>query len=328
MSFAGSRKKLLSPVLLSICAAFAVPVLGQNVEIIRSDFEKGTGNWEKRGSGTVSIKSTKKMAANGKKSLRVAGRRENWQGAQLNVTNNLKAGKTYLFTASVRLVDDQNPDVIKMTMQRGDKQWEGVAAIQAKADEWSTLSGKFKPDGSDPYLLIYFEATGDRTAFYVDDFKIEMVEPPKQSGILLTSDFQDKTAQNWTIRGENVQMFSAAIGDARSLKVGGRTESWHGLVLDVSPVFFEGRTYTISVSAKLAEGESPDTLKLSVLELAPDGSDNLVAVSRPAEVTDADWVRLSGEYKVKTEDNKHVVTVEAKGAKTSYYIDDFELKIP
>ncbi len=49
-------------VLTFICAFFSVPAVGQNVEIMRSDFEDGTGKWEARGTGSVSIRSTKDEA--------------------------------------------------------------------------------------------------------------------------------------------------------------------------------------------------------------------------------------------------------------------------
>ncbi len=315
-------------VLTFICAFFSVPAVGQNVEIMRSDFEDGTGKWEARGTGSVSIRSTKDEALSGEKSLRIRGRREFWQGAQLNVTDTLSPGKTYLFTVSVKLAKGEAPDQVKLMMQRGDSKWDGLAGGEAKAEEWLTLSGRFKPDGRDPYLLVYIEAARERTSFYIDDFKIEELAAPKQSGTILKNDFEDATAQNWFVRGENVQMFSAAVDNSRFLKIDGRNEPWHGLVIDVSPLLYKGRTYFISVSVMLAEGEATDKLKLTMMQTAPDGKSSFVDISRPTSVTDADWVRIRGEYTVTTDDNNLVVVVEAEGAKTSYYIDDFEIAVP
>ncbi|MDH3529864.1 MAG: carbohydrate binding domain-containing protein, partial [Acidobacteriota bacterium] len=243
-----SKTKGLKLLFLIVCVLNAVVVSGQENLVLETDFEKGTQKWEKRGADTVSIKTTKKEAANGQKSLQIGGRRENWQGAQLNITNLLKPGVTYLFTVSAKLKAGEQPDDIKMTMQRGDNQFEGIAMARVTEGGWTTLSGRFRPSGGDPYMLVYIEATGERTSYYIDDFKIEVLEAPKQSGTLVKSDFQDGTAQNWLVRGENVQMFSAALGDRRFLKVGGRSEPWHGLAFDLSSQLFKGRTYKISVS--------------------------------------------------------------------------------
>ena len=161
-----------------ICVASAVNAFGQNVEVLRTDFEKGTQKWEARG-GRVSIKTTKKEWAGGKKSLKVSGRRENWQGTQLNITSKLESGMTYLFTVSVKLDKGEKPDDIKMTMQGGDNKFYGVGAVSANAQEWKTFSGKFANTGGAPYLLIYIEASRANTSYFIDDFKIETVGIPE-----------------------------------------------------------------------------------------------------------------------------------------------------
>jgi endo-1,4-beta-xylanase len=315
--------------LFSIVLAFSVVTISAQSQVIfQSDFEKGTQSWETRGE-RVSIKSAKDMSATGAKSMKISGRNANWNGTQLNVTKMLSVGKTYNFTVAVKLNKGESPDDVKMTVQGGDTQYYGVAATKANADEWTTFSGKFKPSGSDPYLLIYIEAGRDNTSFYIDDFKIETleVEIPKQSGVLLKNDFEDMTAQNWFVNGENVQMFSSNASGSQSLKVTGRTQNWQGLALDVSPLIFKGRTYEISVSAKLLKGEAKDSLKLTMKQTPTKGEPTYTPVSEAKEVTDADWVILTGTYTGMTSDNNLVIYVESAGAKTSYYIDEFTLKV-
>ncbi len=320
-----NRSFFLISLLLSL---FVATISAQTNVVLVNDFEKGTQSWETRGE-RVSIKNAKDMSATGTKSLKVSGRNANWNGTQLNVTKMLSAGKTYNFSVAVKLNKGESPDDIKMTMQGGDSQYYGVAMTKADADEWTTFSGKFKPTGSDPYLLLYIEAGRDNTSFYIDDFKIEEleVEIPKQSGVLLTNDFEDMTAQNWFVNGENVQMFSSNASGSQSLKVTGRTQNWQGLALDVSPLIFKGRTYEISVSAKLLKGEAKDSLKLTMKQTPTKGEPTYTPVSAPTEVTDAEWVTLSGTYTGMTSDNNLVIYVESVGAKTSYYIDNFTLKV-
>ena len=314
--------------LIALFLLFAATISAQTSVVLVNDFEKGTQSWETRGE-RVSIKSAKDMSANGTKSMKISGRNANWNGTQLNVTKMLSAGKTYNFSAAVKLNKGEAPDDVKMTVQGGDTQYYGVAATKANADEWTTFSGNFKPTGSDPYLLLYIEAGRDNTSFYIDDFKIESreAEIPKQTGVLLTNDFEDMTAQNWFVNGENVQMFSSNASGSQSLKVTGRTQNWQGLALDISPLIFKGRTYEISVSAKLLKGEAKDSLKLTMKQTPIKGEATYTPVSSAQEVTDAEWVTLSGTYTGMTSDNNLVIYVESVGAKTSYYIDNFTLKV-
>ncbi|MDQ3800530.1 MAG: carbohydrate binding domain-containing protein [Acidobacteriota bacterium] len=308
---------------------FAAESFAQTSAVLENNFEKGTDRWETR--GTASVGSSKEQAASGTKSLRVTGRTTNWHGAQLNVTKILAGGQVYKFSAAVRLAKGENPDEIKMTMQRGDNQYETVGTATANADGWTTVSGNFKPSGRDSSLLVYIEAGRANTAYFIDDFKIESLGDgtPKQSGVILQNDFEDQTAQNWFVRGdEAVQMFSSNAGGSQNLRVGGRTQSWHGLAVDVSPLFFKGRTYEISVSARLVKGQPVDSLRIVVQQTPPKGQPKIVEVSSPIKVTDSEWVTLSGRYTATTSDNNILVCIEAAGAGTSFHIDNFTIKVP
>ncbi len=308
-------------------------VSAQSDVVVENDFEKGTQKWEARGD-RVSISSSKDHAASGEKSLKVSGRSAFWQGAQLNIIKLLPAGKIYRFTASVKLGKNEKPDNLKMTIQRGsgggESTYDNLAVVNATADEWKTVSGTFKPNGSDGYILVYFEADRASTSFFIDDFKIELAGDgiPKQEGVILQNDFEDLTAQNWIVRGENVGMFSSNAFGANSLKVSGRSANWHGLALDVSPILFKGRTYIFTVSARLVKGQKPDTLKITMLETPPKGEAKYKSLTNFTPVNDGEWVTLSGEYKVTTSDNNLLVYVEAAGAATSFHIDNFSIKIP
>lgn len=312
-----------------IFALNTLPIYAQNEVIFQSDFEKGTQGWETRGE-RVSVKSSKDQAASGKKSLKVSKRNANWNGCQLNLTKTLSAGNVYKFTISVKLDEGETADEIKMTMQRGDDQFGGVGSASVSSDEWTTFSGNFNIPGTDPYLLIYVEAARPETSYYIDNFKIELVKDntPEQTGILLQNDFEDSTAQNWLTRGDGVEIFSSTAGGSRSLKVANRTQNWHGLALDVSPKLFKGRTYQISASVKLVAGQSTDKLKIIMQQTPPGGKPTYVEIVPATKVTDAEWVTLEGEYKSTTDNNNLFILVETEGEKTSFYLDNFELKIP
>jgi endo-1,4-beta-xylanase len=160
------------------CLLLAGTTTGQMKLLLHNDFEKGLQKWERRGAGGVSIKSSKKDAANGKKSLWVTGREQFWQGAQLNVSEMLEAGKNYKFTVSAKLESGQQPAVLKMTIQRGDNRWEPIASATTTDAEWTTLSGGFRPDGGDPYLLVFVESEDPKSSYFLDGFKIEVPKAP------------------------------------------------------------------------------------------------------------------------------------------------------
>lgn len=311
-------------IILSVSSVFA-----QSEPILTSDFENGTQNWETRGE-RVSIKSDKTFAASGTKSLKIAGRSANWNGAQLNLTKTLAAAKTYQLTVSVKLAKGEAADEIKMTMQRGDTQFDGVGSTNVTANEWTTFSGKFKPSGGDPYLLIYIEAGRAGTSYYIDDFKIKLLgeDIPAQKGVILLNDFEDMTGQNWITNGEGVEMFSSNVGGSQSLKITGRTASWNAPALDISPLIFKGRTYIISVSVKLLKGQPGDSFKLTMKQTSPKGDPTFVEVSKSMPVNDGDWTTLSGQYTATTNDNNLLIYVESAGATTSFYLDNFVLKTP
>ncbi len=316
------QKFVLFIIVIAFCAAANV-----SAQIVSSDFEKDTQGWEPR--GAVSISSSKDQFASGKKSLKVSGRREFWQGAQLNLTKYLKANTAYKFSLSVKLGKGEKPDDLKMTMQKGDTGYETIAAANANADGWTTLSGKFKPAGGEPYLLVYIEAARPNTSYFIDDFKIESLgdEIPAQTGEILKNDFEDMTAQNWFVRGDAVQIFSSNAAGSQSLKVTGRAKNWEGVGLDVSPLIFKGRTYDVSVAVRLLKGQAKDSLKMTMLQTPPTGAPTYMEITTPKEVTDAEWTTLSGKYTGTTSDNNLIIYIEAAGAATSFYVDNFTISV-
>ena len=323
-NFAGSVGLVTLVLSLFVLTSFA-----QSSAIVSNDFEKGTDKWETRGD-RVSISSSKDLAKSGTKSLKVTGRSANWQGTQLNVTKILSGGKTYKFSIAVRLAKGESPDDIKMTMQRGETNYDTIGMTNINANDWTTISGKLRVSGGDPYLLVYIEAIRPNTSYFVDDFRIEDAgdDIPAQTGTILQNDFEDKTAQNWIVRGDNVEMFSSNAFGANSLKVSGRTANWQGLGLDVSPLLFKGRTYVFTVSVRLVKGQAPDSLKITMMQTPPKGEPTYTPITGPTPVTDAQWVTLTGEYKAITNDNNLLVYVETAGADTSFLIDNFSIKVP
>src|SRR5690606_29058534 len=137
------------------------------------------------------------------------------------------------------------------------------------------------------------EDPGDPYTYFIDDILItKAVEGPVT---LLSSDFEDGETAPWQARGDGV---SIAVTDAdghesdRSLLVSGRSDGWHGVQTPINGLFEEGKTYQVSAWVKLAEGEDPANLKFTVAEVP----ESYEEVNTAVEVTDAEWVQISGSY--------------------------------
>src|SRR3954447_488636 len=117
---------------------------------------------------------------------------------------------------------------------------------------------------------------------------------------VVTSDFEDNTAQGWT--GRNVETLAAgttvAHGGTHSLSVTGRTATWNGPSLDVLSTFVKGTSYTISAWVRMADGA--DNARISV-ERHSDGTASYDTVVGNTAVTNGSWVNLVGHYTLATD---------------------------
>lgn len=194
-SFDGSPKKLSLVIAAPSDPKLAfyvdkVQVLGPNkVQIpglvYRTSFEEGTGDWQPRGEG-VNLSASKKVAHTGEYSMCVSDRQKSWNGAQMDVKNILKTGRTYAFEAWVYQESGSDQRII-MTMQRrystdaGTTRYEWINAQTVPSGKWVRLYGTYTiPSGvAVEELVLYFEASDPNLAFYVDDVVIADVNVPK-----------------------------------------------------------------------------------------------------------------------------------------------------
>ena len=138
-------------------------------------------------------------------------------------------------------------------------------------------------------------------------------------------DFEDGTTQGWYGRG-GVEALTATAAAAHSgaygLQVAGRTQSWNGPQLEVTPVMQTGKTYEISAWLRLPAGMPASSVSMTV-QRTTDGSDAYEFVAAAA-VTDAGWVQLTGQYQLLYPAEKLAVYFEAPDNPTSdFYVDDF-----
>ena len=320
------------------CAALAaVPASAQT--IVANDFEDGTlQGWIPRGA-TVVLASTDEVAHAGARSLKTTGRTAGFHGPSLNTLGLLTKGATYQVSVWVRLVAaDATQPTIRVTMQRtvsGTNNFDTIASNgTVTATGWTQLTGLYAFAGNDPSgLLLYVESTNATTAYYIDDFRIDKIAdppgpPPNTNGLVTT--FESGTTEGWTPR-IGPEMVAASTAEAHtgsySLLTTNRTSAFRGPNFDVTNVMFNGSRYKVSLWIKLAPGEAPAQVRVSLQRNA--GSiTTFHTVIGNTNVTASGWVRLTTTYSVALANSSLALYVETASSTApfpSFYIDDVQI---
>ncbi|TFC56884.1 HYR domain-containing protein [Cryobacterium sp. TMT2-15-1] len=141
-----------------------------------------------------------------------------------------------------------------------------------------------------------------------------------------SSDFEEGT-DGWTARGDGVLVTPST--DARtgsgSLLVTTRTQPWHGATIDVTADMPVATALGISVWAKLAPGQSPAGLKISVQRDNGGGSAYEGVAGAGAQVTADGWTLLSGTYTLAAAADRVQVYVEGPVG-IDFLLDDFVIE--
>ena len=309
--------------------------------VLFDDFEDGTlQGWIPRG-GTVVLTNTEEVGSRtggaGTHSLETTGRTAGYNGPSLDTLGLLTKGATCQVSVWVRLLSGESPTQLKVTMQRtvnGSSSYDTIAqsASTGVTDAgWTQLTGLYAFGGTDPTgLLLYVEAASATASYYIDDFRIDKIAdppgpPPNTDG--LTSTFESATNEGWASRtgGETVAVSSAdAHGGSFSLLTGNRSATYQGPNLDVTNVMFNGSRYKVSLWAKLAPGEEPAQLRVSLQRNAGTVTTYHTVIGDTNVTADA-WVRLTTTYDVALANSSLFLYVESSSSLASFYIDDVQL---
>ncbi|MCI0660174.1 MAG: endo-1,4-beta-xylanase [Acidobacteria bacterium] len=327
--------------LLSILASLAViyylvgfqshPATAQTGPVVQNTFEDGTlQGWIPRGG--VTLTNTPEAANTGSRSLLTTNRTAGFHGPSLNVLNLLTRGATYQVTASVRLVAATPATTIRVTVQRtpagGSVQFDSVAQNTSVTDAgWVTLTGLYSFGTEVTGLLLYIEASSATASYYVDDFSITLLAPPPgppPNTAGLATNFESNTTEGWAPRiGNEVLTVTAADqhSGSYSLLTTNRTTAFRGPSFNVTNVIFNGSRYRISLWAKLAPGEPPTQLRVS-LERRIGPTQSFHTVVGNTTVTADNWVNLRTVYDLALANQTLILYVESNSGTPSFYIDD------
>ena len=314
--------------------------LAQGTPVIQDDFEDGTlQGWIPRGASVV-LTNTTEAAHGGNHSLKTTGRTAGFNGPALDVTTLLVKGATYQVSCWVRLVPGETATQLNVTVQRtvsGANSFDSVAQSSATGvtdAAWVQLTGLYAFAGGDPSaLLLYIESASATASYYIDDFSIVKIAdppgpPPNTTG--LSTNFEDGKTDGWVSRigteQVNVSNDDAHTG-AFSLLTTGRTAPFQGPSYNVTNVMFNGSRYRVSLWAKLAPGEAPAQLRVSLQRNAGTLTTFHTVVGNTNVTGDA-WVRLTTVYDVALANSSLFLYVESAGSTApfpSFYIDDVEI---
>ena len=296
-----------------------------------ADFEQGTTGWHGRGGAQASVSTT--TARSGAQSLAVTGRTQAWEGPGLDARSLMPAG-SYAVEAWVRLADttpEPETDLVTLGAARtptgGPTAYDTLAWQVAVSDStWTEVSGAYEVGTGTSSLELYLESPDPTQAFFVDDVTItgEAAGPARPGTRAdLATDFEDG-AGGWRPRGDAriATTTTDADGGRASLLTTDRAQSWDGPSVDVTEGLAVGETVQVSISARLAPGQAPSSLGVSIQRdrgTTTDYDDVAGAV-----VTADAWTELRGTYTLGAAVDRAQLYVGGD-AGVSFLVDDFVL---
>ena len=303
---------------------------------LQADFEDGTlQGWVPRGGGVL-LENTTEAAFAGTRSLKTTGRSAGFHGPSLNVTSQLTKGATYQVVVAARLLPGQAATTLRVTMQRtlvgGSNQFDTIASNSSVTDgAWVTLSGIYSFSTDVTGLLLYVEATSATASYYIDGFSVTQLAPPPApppNTAGAAADFETGTAEGWRSRtGTEIVTVTTADshGGARSLLTTNRTATFRGPAYDVTNVMFNGSRYRVSLWAKLAPGEAPTQLRVSLERRLGSALTSFHTLVPNTTVSADGWVQLATTTTLTLANTSLTLYVESNSGAASFYIDDFRV---
>lgn len=148
------------------------------------DFASDTGDWQPRGDG-VNIERSSDKTKDGKGSLHVSGRTQNWHGTQIPLDSKVyKGGTKCSFKADV-MQESGKEQTLKLTLQfnqGGSTHYSGIVQADAASGEWVTLSSDdFVIEEGASDIMLYVESIDAKTDIYIDNVSASAGDAPAES---------------------------------------------------------------------------------------------------------------------------------------------------
>lgn len=335
-------------ILLTLALLFSMmpinrAVNAETVTVYHETFDSGVGKAIQSGGASLTAVNKNYVGTDDKKALYISNRTNGWDAADFQFNDiALENGKTYTVTIKGYIDNDVtipagalvvaqavNPSTQAYDSYMGQAQMTTGAAF--------TITASYNADTSTyDRIRIQSNTEGAKVPFYIDDILFtelptDVVVPPDQPRApavpFTTITFEDQTeggfvgragTETLTITNEE----NHSDGGAYSLKVEGRTSTWHGPSIRVEKNVDQGSEYIIAVWVKLL---SPNSSQLQLSTQVGNGSSASYNNIMAKTVTKNDgWVKYEGTYRYNNATSEYLtVYVESSSnATASFYIDD------
>ena len=277
------------------------------------------------GQGTLEISTD--VASDGVKSLKFTNRESASSQPLLDLTGTMKPGRVYDLSLNLRLGEGSGEFHIASKIGSGmlENQYPWLTGnAAAAANDWTAFTARGIEIPSDTNEVLIWIEPADGNALtsdmYIDEVLVVDVTPG--------DDFENGIG-GWVRRfgpdGIGVTTEdNHTEGGKQSLKTTASAQ-YDGPLLDVRGKMHRGHQYELSAWVKMAKGEEPTVIRISVQY----GSNSYANVSEDVLVTDREWVKLSGRYTQSAPPgdvlNAYVEVADNYGEPRTFLIDDFEI---
>ena len=311
-------------------------------EIYHETFSSGNGAATQSGGAALTQVTDKTFDGNSDgAALYVSNRANNWDAADFSFSAlKLENGKTY--TVTVKGYVDQDaivPEGSQAFLQTiGSYSWLAGADFTAGAP--FTLKGTYTVDTEkDEKLRIQSNDAGAAVPFYIGDILItqQVIDdgnnPPRPPAVPFTPvTFEDGTAGGFSGRAGTETLTvtdeeNHTTGGALSLKIEGRTGTWHGPSLHVEKYVDQGSEYKITAWIKLIE---PSSSQLQLSTQVGNGSSAAYVSLAAKTINSSDgWVMYEGTYRYNnvTDEYLTIYVESSNNATAAFYIDDISFTV-
>lgn len=311
--------------------------------VLNQSFEDGnTGGWGKLSwgsSGDTAV--VDDVASEGTKSLKFFNRADEKAVPALVLTDKMKSDRKYDISLKVRLGSGEGQfhlaSKIDSEILEEDQKYPWIIGNKlVTASDWTLFETKgYEVPSRTNEVIIYVEPSSNTLTsdIYIDEVMITDVTPGQtepevvdQTGI--SADFESGLDGFKARNGRETVVLSQADNhtpDGKQSLLVTTTAQYDAALVDATGKMAKNHEYELSAWVKMAPGEEPTTLRISV-QYADSGYAN---VSQNVTVTDQEWVHLTGKYTLTTTPsvlNAYIETANDDGGNRTFFLDDFSLK--
>lgn len=311
--------------------------------VLNQSFEDGnSGGWGKLpwgASGDTAV--VDGVASEGTKSLKFFNRVDEKAVPALVLTDKMKSDRKYDISLKVRLGSGEGEfhlaSKVDSEILADDQKYPWLIGNKlVTASDWTLFETKgYEVPSRTNEVIIYVEPSGNTLTsdIYIDEVIITDVTPGQTAPEIvdktgISADFEKGLDGFKARNGRETVVLSQndnhTPGGKQSLLVTTTTQ-YDAALVDAAGKMAKNHEYELSAWVKMAPGEAPTTLRISI-QYADSGFAN---VSQNASVTDQEWVHLTGKYTLTTTPsvlNAYIETANNDGGNRTFFLDDFVLK--